>query len=330
LILSTSDFSVKMAEARVGIRPVELLQGDQFNWFIFFDPAIWTIAQHTSAPGLEQLRLTDGDSVVDYALFNAPGLTPEACIENVLALRADEPGVVAVEALTAEGGPPVISPPFPDADPATSAAAQASTDLVLTLEHAGKRLKLAAREECRQIAPGTLQYRSTVVPAVLFNEWGGGSYGPRPELASSSPIRGMFEWGAPVAVDDGSGSSSLTLAPYFYCNEIFKVVARNTGTSGNITVDPARFVAVYHDDPAAGDLAGQSVQPDLFGWIYPALSPGSKLVLGPGETALFELGLPRIEYDLYYQPGSGPPVFLNSNTGGCGAAGAAPVLIDVE
>jgi hypothetical protein len=294
---------------------IAVYQSEQFDWFFFYDSSLWIIEEQSSEPGSEMLQLSNGDIIVDYWAFEAPDMTARKCVEAVLSALAADPEIAEIEALSPEGGAPVIMPP----DHSGYETTVAWTELVLTIETAADHYKVATSGECRSIASeASLLLRSMIVPAAIFNEWGGFQGGEHPEIVSSDH--------QPTVISDGPGSSQGTLAPYFHCNEIFKVVAQNIDPKKDFVVDPSSFVAVYK----MGDLAGQTVHPELREWIFPAQSPASPLVLKPGEIALFELELSPIWYTLYFETETGSLVDLGTNNGGCGAGGAAPVLIDIE
>ena len=313
------------ANGVVAQQAVELYQSEQFDWYFFFDASTWSIEDQASAPGSEQLRLSDGEVFMNYWAFAAPDLTTPECLRQVLIDLAADSSILEMQALTEEGGPPQIR----EVNVADRQIDVAIADLVVTVDGPDGQFKLATREEChRSATTGFLLYRSTNVPAALYNELGG--FYLWPEIASSYWIEEMPDWRAPVPVSDGSGTVAGTLAAYFYCNETFQVVARNTGGESTFVVEPDRFVAAYLADPYVGELAGQSIRPELQEWMYPAIPDDSSLVLRPGEVGLFLLTVPAIEFDLYYQTESGSFTLIGWNYGGCGAGGAAPVVIDID
>ena len=140
-----------------------LYQSELFDYFFFYDPRVWEIAGEQSSGKAEWVRFVDDDVVADYVAAEMPGVTAKECVQQRLIDLENDPSIVEIEGLSAEG---VIHDVWENLDKSS-----AHTTLVLTVESGNDRFKLAASEECTEIVPGeSLLDVSIFVPAETFNE----------------------------------------------------------------------------------------------------------------------------------------------------------------
>src|SRR5262245_12241622 len=108
LLFAAAIVAVPFAGTSAASHPLELFVSQQTGYFFFWDPAEWTLADQSSEPGVDSLSLRDGDVQYDLLVFAADGLTPIDCIRDAFDTLAAATSTVALEALTAEGGPPIV------------------------------------------------------------------------------------------------------------------------------------------------------------------------------------------------------------------------------
>jgi hypothetical protein len=302
-------------------RSIDLYHAERFDWYFFYDADQWQIEEQTWEPGSDDVRFSNGDTVVYYSTFDAAGMTPEDCVGNVLTSLNNDPSVVDVTALSDEPGPPEIIGGQPSA----------YTPLVVTVDAGDGPFKLAAVETCASFDDGrTLVFRSINVPAASYNEH------PRqfdsPEIVSSVDFGDLGEVRVvptpePVGTDNGGGTGSLAVRLECESPGPYYVIAQ--GLSGHIVIQPDNFVAHVVD---SGQIEAVSIE-----WLYPANPSSAELSLRPGELALFQLVVaPRDQsgvqdFDLQYVASGAKPVSLGTSSGPCpGAGGGLPNTIDIE
>jgi hypothetical protein len=290
---------------------VALYRSEVFDYFFFYDAAIWEIEEQASEPGSDFVRLTDGEVFVDYWAFDAPGMTAGECINTVVDALASEPSVIAVESLVNQG-----SPPHPQAF-----GALGSVQLVVTIEGADGRFKLATDERCEEIIPGqAFLYTSINVPAEVFNQTQ--SLDRTPWIKGFLPRDEQQEQTAPIPVLDASGSVRGTLAANPNCAE-GSLLGIARAVDGDFVIDPLGFAAAYE--------TGETVSVTFDAWLFPSAGVDQQRVLTEGDVGLFQLEVGGHFFDLYYTPPSGAPVLLGQEGGPCaGGGGGSPILIDLE
>jgi hypothetical protein len=299
--------------------PVALYRSEVFDYFFFYDAAIWEIEEQASESGFEAVRFFDGEVFVDYRAFDAPGMTARDCLDQVLDGLANDPSVLEVE--------PLI-PDYQNFDYGIFA----SMKLVLTIDGDQGRFKLATDEQCEELDPGqTLLYRSINVPAEAYNEgrrfdrpWIAG-YRPSDEFPAKEGPNADHYAGTPVSVLNAGGAVLGTFTAGVFCapSEV-DVVVRGLASTAGFTVDPSAFTFTYY--------TGETVAPASASWLYPDVPPTSSLDLRDGDVGLLRLetqGTPDA-YDLYYSPADEESVDLGGSIRACGAGGGLPALIDLE
>jgi hypothetical protein len=296
---------------------IDLYRSDQFDYYFFYDASRWQIVDQSSESESDFVRLSDGETTVDYWAFAATDTSPVDCLNDVLDEWETAPSIVEIEALFNQGGSPMVQ----------GSDSLAVASLVVTVDGDDGRSKLAAFMRCEELDPGkTLLYTESDVPAALWNET---QRYDRPWEAGYMPVDENRPT-APVPIPTGNGQVQGSLKAELVCKlgGPFFVVAENTAPEGTFHVDDTSFKGVYN--------TGEVVPATFNGWLYPQVTPNSGLALRPGEVGLFELEIgapsdPKAAnlLEVYYAPTSGAPVYLGS-AGGCGAGAGAPVLIDLE
>lgn len=288
---------------------IGLYRSEQFGWFFFYDAATWSVEEQSSAPGVDYVRLSDGDAVVAYRTMAAPTTTAESCLETVLATLAADPSIVGLDNLTEEGGPATVL--YADDDFAVA-------QLVVTVDGPAGRFKFAALERCERIDDAeTLLHESITVPATSYNA---GRTLESPSLVSSLDRDDLAESGLPIPIVDETGATRGTLSAFLRCvDRVFYVVAENAAGGSDFVVDPSAFLAV----------SGETVEAVAAGDAYPTVPGGEALVIRPGDVGLLQLSVERSPFALYYAPAAWGPTYLGGG-GPCYPARAAPVLIDME
>lgn len=291
---------------------IEIYQAEQFDYFFFYDAARWQIADESSEEGSEFVRFSDGESYVDYRAYQSAVTDEESCLNDILDSLYESPSILEIVALTQDGGAPEI----------VNYGSGAQTELVVTVDGADGRFKLATRENCQELEPGqSVLYTSVNVPAALWNDK---QWFETPWIIGFLPTDFSRDEGAPVAIPDFTGEVIGTLDAAFRCHwDEFYVVARNIGGGANFVVSADAFAAAHAD----GDVAPAS----LTAWLYPEMPADRSLALSPGEIGLFELQVDGNPFELYYLTPDGEPVYLGTRTR-CPSPAAvnAPVLIDLE
>src|SRR3954454_2300831 len=89
----------------------ELFYSEQTGYFMFWNPAYWTLEDQPPGSGGDWLRLRDDehDAVGELFAFQAPGITTTECLHTILDELARAPTTVTIEALSEEGGAPQLS-----------------------------------------------------------------------------------------------------------------------------------------------------------------------------------------------------------------------------
>lgn len=324
-VLTGATARISAADTRAQTSSIDLYQSDQFDWYFFYDAGEWTIEAQSSPSGHDDVRFSNGDTVVYYSTFDAAGTTPEDCVASVLTSLRDAPAVVDVTALSEEPGPPEII---------GGESSLAYTVLVVTADAGDGPFKLAAVETCASIDGGrTLISRSIYLPAASYNQH------PRefdaPEILSSVDFGSVFDPGgvrvvpAAVPVANGNGGVTGSLAALLDCESPgpYYIVAQ--GLSGTFVIHADDFIARYVDSKQA---AASRIE-----WLYPDNPASDSLTLRPGELGFFQLVVPPAEQggdhsvDLQYRASDTKPVVLGASSGPCpGAGGGLPNTIDIE
>lgn len=306
---------------------IELYRSEQYDYYFFYDAALWTIVDESSEPGSELVIFSDGDVFFSSVAFDAPGVTPRECVESGLDQLAAEPAIVAVDSLSSPPGlPEVYDKPEDALGPPYS-----SVNLIVTLDESDERGKLATRVECEELVPGeSLLYTVIHIPATL---WNAGRHFSRPQVSGwlNSVVKGYrpsdeaWEGTRPVPLVNATGDVIGTLSANPQCvnSETVYGVARNVDASADLVLDPRGFTAATDFDDSARVFHVE--------WLYPNGSADSPFVLQPGEVGLFKLTIPYFYgyFSLFYSPSEGGSVLLGNGGGGCAGGGAAPIVIDV-
>jgi hypothetical protein len=308
---------------------IELYRSEQVGWYFFYDAATWAIEEESAEPGSEFVRFSDGEVYVDYLTLDAPGTTPEQCVEEVLAVLSDDPTIIDVEALSDEPGPPTISVDITRDEPLF-----ANTALVVTVDGDDGPFKLATLETCASVGDGqTLVYRSINVPAVAYNEGRQFVKGESPEIVSSVEFAGVLELGfvpvvpEPVLIEDVSGAVPGSLAGILECQALsgpLYIVAEGLRES-DFVVNLDAFVAY---DPELDETVSAPGR-----WLAPDPQQADVAALGRGDLGLFQLTVPEefpYAFDVNYMAQEDQPVYLGSTSLCAGTSAGAPVLIDIE
>jgi hypothetical protein len=308
--------SVVAVSTKAADHPLLLFDSEQTGYFFFWDPEIWSVAGESSEPGIDWIRFADGEIVVDYSALVAPGLSVTSCLQRELDQLASNPSIVAVEALTAEGGAPELHQIGP---PQTHGQA---TEVVVTVAEGERNAKYAVELTCSEIASGrSLLVTSAVVPGRIFNERGWMSL-LGPAVATFDHFAAEEANGRSIAIPGQHGDVAGTLTRVTACSSttVF-VLARGEGQQ-DFVIDPASFAAV--------DLDGTSKSISL-AWSVPERAADAPVTVHPGELALFQILVDSPAFELSYRSPAGQVVDIGQFIAGCGGGGGgAPVLIDVE
>jgi hypothetical protein len=312
----------RSAEAR---ERIELYRSDGFGYFFFYDASRWQTVDRSSGGGSDSVRFSDGATIVNYTATYDPDTTLARCVEGHLAWLTSNPGVLAVEALSAEGGPPQVH------EGGSSTFAQ----IVVTGTGEDGQFKVAISEDCKWLEPEqTILHTQVFVPAAIFNE------NPRFEEPWLVGIRSGIIWayrsdgmlipsGAQVPFATASGATGAIAANLCFPRGL-SVVVQNLGDV-DLLVDASKFLVREN-----ATQEGAQLEPVMsLGWSYPHRLPAdeSKLTLGAGDIGLLELDLPdpNGSFELYYAPADAQPVYVGTNVQPCGGGAAgAPVLIDLD
>src|SRR3954471_932559 len=90
--------------ARAADTSFQVFFSDQTGYFFFWDPGKWTLVAASSQPGVDWIRLSNGEIVADVSALVAPGISATACLNHQLDQLASDASMVSVEALSPEGG----------------------------------------------------------------------------------------------------------------------------------------------------------------------------------------------------------------------------------
>ena len=304
--------------ARAADYPYQTFMSEQTGYFFFWDPGEWTFVDTSSQPGADWIRLSKGDIVADVSAIVAPGVSATACLQQQLDQLASTPSIVAVEALTPEGGPPRIPP-----ESSPSQSARVSTDVVVSVTETGRTTKYAVELTCEDIEAGqSLAVESVVVPAQLFNKQSWETL-YSPVTLPSQQFAGLEANGRSISFPNQQGGviGSLTTATTCPFAGVF-VQAWSLG-QGDLSIDPAALVA--------RDLEDGEVKPASVFWSLPQADPDAPAIVHPGEMALFQIVVDSRAFDLSYEPPDGQPVPLGQFFAACGGGGGGlPVLIDID
>jgi hypothetical protein len=292
----------------------ELAYGRETGYFFFWDPAVLTLEEASSQPGVDYWRLSDGEATVDLWAYAAPGVTPAACVAGFLDQLAADSDTVSLEMLPIHGsGPPQV-------------LAESFSEVVLTSVGRGTDEKYAAKVECQEAVPGeSLSLEFIHMPARVYNE----------QALESVSIGGMDVYlfmgistdeTTRITIPDSTGAPAGTLRTFLPCNTaVFDVLMQGGDGPGVFAVDPVSLIAV--------DEQGASLPVTAVAWSLPEARRETSLRLGPGETGLLHGVVdadPGHSFDLYYAAPTGEANFLTPSLWGCGGGGGAPVLIDID
>lgn len=103
---------------------IELYRSEGFGYFLWWDPASWSLDEQSAEPGFHHVRMSKDATFVDFFGYAQPGITPRQCVEDVLARLADNPSIVDVAPLA----PGSVTPHIFDIDDL------ASTELAFTVD----------------------------------------------------------------------------------------------------------------------------------------------------------------------------------------------------
>ena len=291
----------------------ELVYGQETGYFFFWDPAILSLQDASSEPGVDHWHLTDGGATVDLWAYLGIGVTTGTCVADALDMIARDPATVSMEMLPIHGGgpPQVIGDTF--------------SEIVLTVDLPSGREKFAIKVECQEPLPGRLLTLEIVhMPARVYNE----------RALESVSIEGFdyylflglhSEELVPTSIPDAAGGTVGSLKSFLPCNTaVFDVMAR-AGDRGKFVIDPVSFIAI--------DTDGVLLPVTAVAWSVPEVRRETTLILDPGEMGLVH-GVVEVEpnhaFDLYYSAPNGETLFLAPSLWGCGGGGAAPVPIDID
>lgn len=287
---------------------LDLYVSDQFDYLFFFDPALWVIEEEITDLDSDYVFLSNGEVFVYYLASEAPGVSTEDCLRDILAELALDSEILSVEPLISGDGDGDGS----DAETAiTSDATSSTVHLVLTIDEGGEPYKLVTEETCHQLYPDeSLLYVSTNIPAELYNELGGvNPFGTVPAIALSLPgidgrdsARTTGQVPLPAPGESGELDDPLTglLEAHLHCavDAPPQLLILAHALDQDLTLDAGAFTAtVTADEGEATALA--------FGeWLYPETDPDSALTIESGDVGLAWFDLPGAEaaFDLTYAP----------------------------
>jgi hypothetical protein len=299
----------------------ELFYSEQTHYFFFWDPEKWTLEDQASEQGEDWVRLANGEIMAQYSALIAPGVDYVDCLHAMIDQLENEPSVLAVEALSAEGAPPeivMISPP---------ALEEAFTKLVVTLANGSDRDKYAVRLGCGPIESGQSVINTSIfVPARIYNEQHGLPLIFLPAVATSQGFMQQAQNRGVVSIPADALSGEGTLSASAVCPKSTVVGLASGAGQSDFVVDPASFSAI--------GSSGTDIPVSLV-WSLPAQPANSTASIRPGDAALFQVLLDDSVTDrgftLYYTSSSGKEIPIAQGERGCGGAGGgAPVLIDID
>lgn len=303
---------------RAADNPFQFFLSDKTGFFFFWDPGEWTVVDTPPQSDVDSIRLSHGDIVADFTAFVAPGISATECLQQQLDQLVSKPSIVAVEALTPEGGPPRIPPVSP-----SSNTPDVETDVVVTVSEAERKAKYAVSLSCHDIESGrSLVIYSVVVPAQLFNQRGWETLQSPVEM-SSAGLAWKQANGDSISIPGQHGGVVGTLTTDTACpySGVF-VLARGVGQE-DFAIDPAALVARDHVDGA--------LEPVSVFWSLPPGATDTPVIVHPGEMSVFVIVVGSPAFDLSYLPPGGQPLSLGSFPIGCGGGGGGlPVLIDID
>lgn len=316
---------------------LDLYESTQFEYLFFFDPTLWTIEEEITDLETDYVFLANGETFVYYFAFEAPGVSTDDCLRDILDELTNDPEILSVEPLIPGDGD------ASDLEAAITSEATSSTlYLVLTIDEDGEPYKLVTRETCYQIFPDeSLLYVSTNLPAELYNDLGGDDpFGAPPAIALSLPnaegratdtTTGEVLLPAPGEPDDIDDLLTGSLEAHLYCAvdgpPQLLILAR--ALDDDLTLDTGAFTATGDDGEETTLTFGE--------WLYPDADPTVPLTLTPGDVGLawFDLPGPESSFELTYTPpDTGTPVTLGQLTpAACDAPGPSfptSVSLDID
>jgi hypothetical protein len=304
LLASSAALAPIVAPGAAAQSPLDLYVSDQFEYLFFFDPGLWVIEEETTELDSDYVFLSNGEVFVYYLAFEAPGVSTDDCLRDVLNELAIDTEILSVEPLIPGDGD------GSDVEAAiTSTATSSTVHLLLTIDEDGEPYKLVTEETCHQIYPDeSLLYVSTNVPAELYNELGGDNpFGTVPAIALSLPsIDGRDSATAtgqvplPTAGESGDLDDPLTgiLEGHVHCavDGPPQLLILAYALDNDLTLDTSAFTVTSDGDEETALAFGE--------WLYPEADPATDLTLEPGDVGLAWFDLPGAEstYDLTYTP----------------------------
>ena len=304
--------AIPVAGTSAASHPLELFVSQQTGYFFFWDPAEWSLAGESSDDGVDALSLQDGDIRYDLLVFPTAAVTPIDCIRNAVDSLTDAPSTTSLEALTPEGGPPVVDWKI--------------LELVLTVAGPAGPEKFALRLDCDEAVPGQALYlKATTVPAAIYNTRGKELWEYDPDFYAFQGLTVASELNRPVPIQGESGEIVGTLRAFIGCASTDLFVLAE-GSANAFALDPSAFAVQVENSGAT--------QETLEAWSLPSGNREATLLLGSGEYGVLhghaDASLADA-YSLFYAPVTGDSVRLTSSIPNCGGAGGgAPVLIDVD
>jgi hypothetical protein len=321
---------------------VDAYRSPQFGYLFWWDADQWSIQGESSDPGLDWIQLANATTAVDIWGYEAPGATPESCLNERLDQLFGDPNLTRYE--------------FRQHDDMVQSVYWGGGDAVseLTLEFAsddGEYL-VAARERCSAIVPGQLFLVTsewTLAEAFNANAAAGYSdgYGTDGILATLTlprtawtidpssgeavgPTEAFDPPRAQIFAADGAELGLITFKEYYCLQSLpeFAVLDRvtaaieNTSSFENLVLAPESFVTA---DPN-GDIIGSA----FYRWLQPAAADDQSVVLKPGEFAIVQLeATGTYPNEVYFIDPAGYGLYLFTPLG-CQGGAAAPIAIDMD
>lgn len=288
-----------------------LVRSEATGYVFFYDPAVWELTERSSEAGSDSIRFSDGDVDVLIVAIAAPGVTPDECLAQAL------DGVRATAGV-------IDASPLPEADTLTGGVAGiAVEELAVTVADGDRRETFAVRQSCQPIEAGrSLLLRSVVVPAGVYNE-------RQQFLADYGPEKitpAWFDASGAAPIRNAAGERVATMAAATSCPVKDVVVLARNVSDEPLRIDPSAFVSVD------GDGGTVSAAP-VVEWSYPdpAVPPSEPIVLGPGDSAMFQLDSAIAQHgDVSFALPSADAVEIAHIQRACGGGFGAPTPIDME
>jgi hypothetical protein len=304
--------AIPVAGTSAASHPLELFVSQQTGYFFFWDPAEWSLAGESSDDGVDALSLQDGDIRYDLLVFPAAGMTTIDCIRNAVDSLTADPSTTSLEALTPEGGPPVVDWKI--------------LEVVLTVAEPAGPQKYALRLDCDEAVPGqSLYLKATTVPAAVYNARSMELWEYDPDFFAFQGLTDPSELNRPVSILGDNGEIVGTLWAFISCatTDLF-VLAE--GSTNEFALNPSAFAVQVENSTASPET--------LDAWSLPSANREATLLLGSGDYGVLHGQADATTadaYSLFYAPVAGDPVLLASSIPNCGGAGGgAPVLIDID